>query len=230
MNVKVQIAGLKTKHDALNAVRFGADAIGLVVGVTHTSGDEVEPQLAKEIFLSLPPFVYKVLITHYTKENKIIDLINTTKPYAVQLHSTDISINTINVLKSTFPFIKFIGVVHANLPNAIDRALELSNHVDAIFTDTKTEDRLGGTGQTHDWSVSAKIARLINKPLILAGGLTPDNILDALEAVRPYGVDVNTGVKTDGKFSSEKIGKFAATVKTFGAFNFFVQTEINNGQ
>jgi len=230
MNVKVQIAGLKTKHDALNAVRFGADAVGLVVGVTHTSGDEVEPQLAKEIFLSLPPFVCKVLITHYTSENKIIDLINITKPTAVQLHSTDISVNTIKVLKSTFPFIRFIGVVHANLPNAIDRALELSNHVDAIFTDTKTEDRLGGTGQTHDWNVSAKIARLINKPLILAGGLTPDNVLDALESVRPYAVDVNTGVKTDGKFSSEKIGKFAATVKTFGAFNFFVQIEETSDQ
>jgi phosphoribosylanthranilate isomerase len=230
MNIKVQIAGLKTKHDALNAVRFGADAIGLVVGVTHTSGDEIEPQLAKDIFLSLPPFVCKVLITHYISENKIIDLINTMKPTAVQLHSTNISVNTIKILKSTFPYIRFIGVVHANLPNAIDRALELSNYVDAIFTDTKTEDRLGGTGQTHDWNVSAKISRLINKPLILAGGLTPDNVLDALESVRPYGVDVNTGVKTDGKFSSEKIGKFAATVKTFGAFNYFVQMEETSDQ
>jgi phosphoribosylanthranilate isomerase len=230
MNVRVQIAGLKSKHDALNAVRFGADAIGLVVGVTHTSGDEVEPQLAKEIFLSLPPFVCKTLITHYTSENKIIDLINATKPTAVQLHSTDISIDTIKILKSTFPFVKFIGVVHANLPNAIDRALELSDHVDAVFTDTKTEDRLGGTGQTHDWNISAKIARLINKPLILAGGLTPENVLNALESVQPYGVDVNTGVKTDGKFSFEKIGRFAATVKTFGAFNYFVQNEKTNGQ
>jgi len=217
MFVRVQIAGLKNEYDALNAVFAGVDAIGLVVGVTHTSGDEVEPQLARKIFLSLPPFVCKTLITHYTTDNDIIDLINTTHPTAVQLHSTDISIDTIKHLKSTFPFVKFIGVVHANLPNALDRALELSNHVDAVFTDTKTKDRLGGTGQTHDWNISAKIAKLTNKPLILAGGLNPENVLDAIKVVNPFGVDVNSGVKVNGVFFLERMCSFINKVRTYNA-------------
>ncbi|MGE4547273.1 MAG: phosphoribosylanthranilate isomerase [Desulfurella sp.] len=215
MVVRVQIAGLKNEYDSLNAVFAGADAIGLVVGVTHSSGDEIEPQLAKEIFLSLPPFICKTLITHYTRENDIIDLINITHPTAVQLHSTNISIDTIKHLKATYPFVKFIGVVHANLPNALDRAQELSDHVDAIFTDTKTKDRLGGTGQTHDWNISAKIARFTNKPLILAGGLNPENVLDAIKVVSPYGVDVNTGVKVNAVFSFERMCGFINEVRAY---------------
>lgn len=219
--MKVQIAGVKNIYDATKAFAAGADAIGVVVGVTHLSGDDVDLQTAKEIFLSLPIFVCKTLITHFTEGKYIIDLIEYLHPTAVQLHSVDIEYGVVARLKAMYPYIHFIGVVHANLPNAVEKARMLSKITDAIFTDTITKERLGGTGLTHDWNVSDQIAQLINKPLILAGGLTPENVADAIKTVNPYGVDVNSGVKTDGIFSYSKMQQFVENAKSVNIVDNF---------
>jgi len=95
--------------------------------------------------------------------------------------------------------------------SAVQTAQEAAAYADAVILDTRTPDRLGGTGLTHDWNISARIVESSEIPVILAGGLTPENVATAIDRVHPYAVDVHTGVKKNGVRDPEKTKAFVKT-------------------
>ncbi len=210
--VRVKICGVTSTAEAQIAERHGAHAIGVLVGRVHVAPDFVEPAVANRIARSLPPFIAAVLVTHLDQPEAIMRLADTVSFPVLQLHS-DLSASIFRELRARLSPRKIIGKVSVEGEAAVERAREIEPFVDAIVLDTRdlATDRVGGTGMVHDWSISARIASTSNVPIILAGGLTPENVAQAIRTVKPWGVDVNSGVEThDGRKDEGRIRRFIA--------------------
>jgi len=212
--VRVKICGITTREDAWTAIDLGVDALGFLVGLLYESEDELSAHDAGKIVETLPPFISTTLVTHRADPTDVLDLLSHVRPQVVQLHGA-YPLERIPTLRDAFPTVKVIKAVHVESEASIAAALEAARYADAVLLDTKTSARLGGTGITHDWSISRRIREaLAPMPVILAGGLTPVNVADAIERVRPYAVDVNSGVSIRrGKKSPQLVGEFVQTVK-----------------
>jgi phosphoribosylanthranilate isomerase len=197
--MKVKICGITNLEDAMQAISFGADALGFQVGMRHKTEDEVSPEEAKAIVASLPPFVSYVMVTHLQDTKTIISLLELIqKTTTVQLHD-DIDLKEISAIREKIPSVRIIKAIHL-LDGSESPLQKLHNYdgiADALILDSVNlkEDRIGGTGMTHDWTLSKKMVDNSHLPIILAGGLTPDNVQYAIRSVGPYAVDVNSGVK-----------------------------------
>lgn len=216
--VRVKVCGVRSKSDALMVASLGADAVGFIHGIEYRSEDEVPLELIREAVTILPPFVSPVLVTHVTEPESIAELVRETQVSAVQVHNY-VSPEDVISLSSMIPGVKIIKAVHVTGDEALEVALEYEKTgvVDSILLDTRTEDRIGGTGKTHDWSVSRRIVGSLKIPVILAGGLNPENVREAVEFVRPYGVDANSGTKgKDGFKDPEKVRGFVFNAKNCG--------------
>jgi len=200
-SVRVKICGNKRVEDALQAVRLGADAIGLLVGQEHASRDFITPALAASIARQLPPFCAIVLATHINSVKEVLQLANFIGVNALQLHG-DSTPEDIIQIKKKLPYLKIIKSLHIIDDTSIEIGKKFIGVADAILLDTfdKATRQIGGTGKIHNWKISKKIVEEYNIPIILAGGLTSDNVSDAIKFVRPYGVDVNTGTKGKNGF------------------------------
>jgi phosphoribosylanthranilate isomerase len=210
--VRVKICGITSTADAQLAERHGAHAIGVLVGRTHASRDFIEPDLANAISQSLPPYMTGVLVTHVEEPEALVRLAGAVSCSVIQLHS-DFDAATLRELRTWLSPRKIIGKVSVEGEAAVERAREIAPLVDAIVLDTRDRatDRVGGTGMVHDWSISARIAAGCKVPIILAGGLTPENVAQAIRAVRPWSVDVNSGVESgDGRKNEDRIRRFIA--------------------
>ena len=120
----------------------------------------------------------------------------------------------IEEIRTARPHLKLIKAIHVVDDQAVDAATALAPYIDALLLDSRTEDRIGGTGRIHDWEISKKIVAANMKPVILAGGLTPNNIGEAIAKVKPYGVDVHTGVEdADGNRDAQKLKDFIRYAK-----------------
>jgi phosphoribosylanthranilate isomerase len=215
--VRVKICGIKRKEDALAAIRYGADAIGLLVGKKYPSDDFIDETTAKNIVESLPPLCSSVLVTHLTDTKTVIELAVFTRVTTIQLHG-DSSPADAQKIKTALPYVKLYKAVHIIDESSIDHAKQFLDSVDAILADTvnTATGQVGGTGLTHDWSVSKNLVAAFNKPVILSGGLTPDNVVNAIETVMPYGVDVNSGTQgADGYKDTTKLRLFIERAKSF---------------
>lgn len=216
--IKVKICGLKSKEDVIVACSEGADAVGFIVGVTHKTDDNIDIKKAIELANYVPNFITPVLVTHLTDPSEIITLYDAIKITTLQLQG-DISYADIVKIRKEIPEVTIIKAIHVTDMIAIARAKAYANIVDMILLDSRTPDKLGGTGLPHDWSISAKIVKEVNVPVILAGGLTPENVAEAIRIVNPYGVDVNTGVKkANGEKDPQKIKAFIQNAKS-SSFN-----------
>jgi len=216
--VRVKICGIRSREDAGVAVAAGANAIGLLVGQLHDSPDFITPATAREICRCLGPFVVPILVTHLEDPDAIAQLADEVPAWGVQVHS-DLSANTLLALRDRLLPRKIMGKVSVEGPAALERAREISRAVDALLLDScdRATNRVGGTGLVHDWNLSAQIVRESTIPVVLAGGLTPANVTGAIEAVRPWGVDVNTGVKgEDGRKSAVRCREFVTAVRRSG--------------
>lgn len=206
---RVKICGITTREDAWTAIRLGADALGFLVGLLHDSEDQLSAPAAGKIIEALPPFVSGTLVTHRADLTEVRALCRETRPQVVQLHGP-YPLEHIQGLRDAFPSIKIVKAVHVDGEAAIEVAAEAAQFADAVLLDTKTATRIGGTGMTHDWSISRRIRdALAPAPVILAGGLTPVNVAAAIEQVHPDAVDVNSGV------SIRRGTKSAALVEAF---------------
>jgi len=215
--MRIKICGITNFSDAEMATKYGADALGFLLGIRHRSEDVISVDKAKTIIRKLPPFVTTVMVTHLLDAKSICELHKEVKTHVIQLHD-DIPSSEILILRKALPEVKLLKAVHVTGPEALQKARLYEAIVDGIVLDTinLAEDRIGGTGITHDWRISAKIREAISKPVILAGGLNPENVSEAIRIVRPYGVDVNTGVKKDrysNRKDPDKLKKFILTAK-----------------
>jgi phosphoribosylanthranilate isomerase len=122
-----------------------------------------------------------------------------------------------DVLKKNLPGIKLVQVVHVLNEKSVEYAIDIAKYADALLLDSGNPEakikELGGTGRTHDWRLSAKIRKNIDKPLFLAGGLNSDNVAEAIRVVNPFGIDVCSGVRTNDTLDEQKLRKFMQVVR-----------------
>ena len=205
--MRVKLCGMNNWRDVKAAVDLGADAVGFLVGITHLAEDKVSNEVAAELIRRLPPMVSKVAVTHLEHSRDIIPMLEYLRVDTVQLHS-DISVEEMRAVRKALPWLKVIRLVSVTGEGAVAEAERLEGEADALLLDSRTVDRLGGTGQTHDWRISRRIVERSRIPVILAGGLNPDNLRSAIETVRPFAVDVNSGVEIDGEKAPDKMRRF----------------------
>jgi phosphoribosylanthranilate isomerase len=211
--LRVKICGNRTSDDLALAGRMGADAVGLIVGVRHRSEDALEPAVAAMLLRSVPIFVNSVLVTHLLTAEQVLELHKVVPASVIQLHDAIVP-KEVEAIRRAIPHIPLIKAVGVTDEQAIDTARRFEPYIDALLLDTHTSDRIGGTGLVHDWSISRRIVADVNRPVILAGGLRPDNLTQAIEAVRPYGVDVNTGVEfPNGEKDPNRVKEFISLAK-----------------
>jgi phosphoribosylanthranilate isomerase len=215
MPVRVQIAGVSSLDEALAAERAGADALGFTLRLPTGVHDGLTEAIARSIIRTLPPFVTSVAITYVGAPRDAIDLCRYLGVGALQLHG-EFPMRDLELVRAALPHLKIIRAVVVTGPEAVTSASRLARHVDAIILDTydPVTGRHGATGKTHDWTVSRTIVETVHVPIILAGGLTPANVADAVRIVRPWGVDVHTGVEdANGTREITKIREFVANAK-----------------
>ena len=210
-SVRVKICGITRKEDLDAAIVAGADAVGFVVGV-DSSPRNIALEKAEKLIRQVPPFVKSVLVT----VPKSIDECGTYEklnPDAIQIHGENLQAAASVRLK--IPNTLLIGAVNANLANTVDVISQASKIFDAVLLDSFYDGRYGGTGIVHNWELSKRVRHAIHpKPLILAGGLNPENVAEAVRTVEPYAVDVSSGVESHpGIKDYQKIVEFIKNAK-----------------
>jgi phosphoribosylanthranilate isomerase len=207
---RVKICCIASVAEAWMAIAHGASAIGLVSEMPSGPGP-IPENLIAEIATTIPPGVSSFLLTCRQDAASIIDQQRRLRVNTIQLCDR-LPEGTHRDLREALPGISLVQVVHVNGPEAVDEAIAVAPQVDAILLDSGNQSlaikELGGTGRTHDWKLSLKIREAIDVPLFLAGGLKPDNISRAIREVKPFGIDVCTGVRTNGHLDSEKLNAF----------------------
>ena len=211
--MRVKICGTATFADLDCAVAAGADAVGFLMGITHVTQDAVTPETAAAMVATLPPFIVPVAVTHLTKPSDLIRIVELSRCTTLQIQDM-VTPDDIAEVREVLPYLRIMKAVHVMDESAITTAKYFSDTADAILLDTRTADRIGGTGITHDWNISAKIVKECSCPVILAGGLTPENVTEAIIRVRPYAVDVHTGVKKNGVRDAERTRAFVTNART----------------
>jgi len=170
-----------------------------------------------EIAATVPPSIGTFLLTSRQRVTDIIEQQRFCRTNTIQIcdHLTH---GMHRDLKNALPGISLVQVVHVTGHESIEEAARVAPHVDAILLDSGNQKlavkELGGTGRTHDWTLSRAIRKRIAIPLFLAGGLTPDNAGQAIEEVGPFGLDLCSGVRTDGKLDAAKLTRFFAAVRS----------------
>ena len=209
--VRVKICGITRKEDLDAATAAGADAVGFVVGTT-ASPRNISLEKAEKLIRQVPPFAKSVLVTvpKSIDELRIYEKLN---PDVIQIHGGNLPFAA--VIRKNIPNIPLIRAVNANLTCALDTASEASKMFDAVLLDSFAKGRYGGTGVVHDWELSKLVRQVIHpKPLILAGGLNPENVTDAVRVVQPYAVDVSSGVELQpGIKDNQKMVDFIKNAK-----------------
>ncbi|KHA77879.1 N-(5'-phosphoribosyl)anthranilate isomerase [Janthinobacterium lividum] len=197
------------------AIAAGADALGLVAAMPSGPGPIPDARIA-QIAAWTPPPVATFLLTSETTAQAIAEHVRATQPSTVQIVS-HIDPGEVAQLARLLPHVRRVQVIHVEGPEALALIPAYAPHVHAFLLDSgrpgAAVPELGGTGRTHDWSVSARFVRASPRPVFLAGGLDDTNVADALRQVRPYGIDLCSRVRTDGKLDVMKLALLMAAVR-----------------
>lgn len=216
---RVKICCMGSIEEANMAITAGADAIGLVSAMPSGPGP-IEEELICQITAYVPRSVGTFLLTCLTSADAIIAQHGRCLTSTIQLVD-QLEDGAHHELRRALPGVRLVQVIHVAGPESIDEAEAVAPLVDAILLDSGNPKlavkELGGTGRTHDWSVSARLAAAVDVPVFLAGGLRAENVRAAIEQVRPYGVDVCSGVRTEGRLDPEKLHAFMAAVASANA-------------
>lgn len=214
MTPRIKICCIRDTDEAWTAIRHGASALGLVSAMPSGPGPISEPSIAR-IAGRVPPGVTSVLLTASQDAGAIVAQQQRCRVNAIQLVDA-VTAATHRELRARLPGIGLIQVIHVADAGAIDEAAALAPGVDALLLDSGnpklTVKELGGTGRVHDWSISRRIVEAVACPVFLAGGLTPDNVGEAIARVGPYGLDLCSGVRTDGRLDTTKLRAFMDAV------------------
>jgi len=197
------------------AMQYGADAIGLV-GKMPSGPGPIEDVLIRNIAITIPPPIATFLLTSETSAEQIIAHHKKTFTNTIQLVDA-LPEKDYAIIKEAMPAIKLVQVIHVIDEGSVEEAIKVAAHADAILLDSGNPKlaikELGGTGRVHDWKLSSKIKESISIPLFLAGGLSAANVRLAIENVDPYGVDVCSGVRTNGLLDENKLKAFFEAVR-----------------
>ncbi len=212
---RIKICCISTLEEARLAIRLGADALGLVSEMPSGPGVVSEVDITR-IAASVPPPIATFLLT---------SKVNTAEIVAQQKRC---GVNTLQLcdrvspvvhaeLRAALPGVSLVQVIHLSGEESVDEALEVAARVDALLLDSGNQTlavkELGGTGRTHDWTLSARIVREAAVPVFLAGGLQPSNVGDAMRSVQPFGLDLCSGVRTAGDLDEHKLAQFMRAVE-----------------
>jgi len=197
------------------AVSYGVDAIGLV-GKMPSGPGPIEDDLIRSICKYTPPPVLPILLTSRSTGRDIVDHVIDTCVPAVQI-VRQIDPGHYEFIRTRVPWLKCIQVIHVEDSASVKHALEYQSYADALLLDSGNSAPdstiLGGTGNRHDWSLSREIVEKSRLPVFLAGGLRADNIAEAIKTVRPFGVDLCSGLRDKHGLNEEKLSSFVTAVR-----------------
>lgn len=209
--MKVKICGNTSAKDAAECARLGADFIGVIVDVPVDTPRKVSAEKASEIFSAVRASAGKVAVVMPKTAEEAASLYWKARPDFLQLHGAE-SVALVKELRDLVPC-SIIKAIHVEGESSIKEAERFISYCDALLLDTPSR-QMGGSGKAHGWSVSRKIVEEVGIPVILAGGLNPENIREAIEAVEPYAVDVSSGVeKKEGRKDYTKVKRFIKNAK-----------------
>lgn len=186
---RAKVCGLTNEADVDAAVDAGADALGFIVDVDVDTPREITPAKAEALIESVPPFVTTTLVTMPDSAAQAVTLAELVGADAIQTHGLppeDIAVVIADFHGAVVPAV------------STDEVEEYANVGHALLVDTPSDGGGGGTGETHDWGATRAATAEVDRPVVLAGGLTPENVTDAIAAVDPYAVDVASGVEQEG--------------------------------
>lgn len=211
---RIKVCCIADCEEARLAIRHGADAIGLVSAMPSGPGP-IEEATITGICATVPPPVATFLLTSATSAHAIVDQQRRCRANTLQLVDR-VPVSAYAMLRRALPGVALVQVVHVLGHESVGEALDVAPHVDALLLDSGNPDlavkELGGTGRTHDWDVSRYIVERAGRPVFLAGGLNAGNVRAAIAAVRPFGVDLCSGVRTNGRLDEVKLAAFVAAV------------------
>lgn len=210
----VKICCISSVTEAALAVRYGASALGLVSAMPSGPGP-ISEELITEIAATVPPGIATFLLTSKQDAESIIAQQRRTNANTLQLVDA-VSVDVYGKLRQELPGVKLVQVIHVLGDASIDEAVSIEPFVDMLLLDSGNPNlavkELGGTGRMHDWSVSRRLVEAVKKPVFLAGGLNAGNVREAIDTVQPYGLDLCSGVRTNGVLDEVKLRAFFEVV------------------
>lgn len=211
---KVKICCISSLAEAKMAIDHGAAALGLVAKMPSGPGP-ISDALIREIAAAVPPPIASFLLT------------SRTDVASIATHQQDVGTNTVQIvdalregtyagLRKNLPGISIVQVIHVIDERSVDEALEIAPQVDALLLDSGNPNlavkELGGTGRVHNWTLSRRIVEQSPKPVFLAGGLKAENVKEAMDQVQPWGLDLCSGVRSNGELDPWKLEAFFRAV------------------
>lgn len=214
MKPRVKICCMASVEEMWLAVRYGAAAVGLVSAMPSGPG-VIEDELISEIAARVPPGVASFLLTCKTDAEEIIEQQRRLRTNTLQLCDR-LERGTYRDLRRALPGVALVQVIHVQSEASVAEARAVAPEVDALLLDSGNQQlavkELGGTGRTHDWRLSRRIVEQVDKPVFLAGGLKAENVRAAIEQVAPFGLDVCSGLRTDGRLDERKLAAYCAQI------------------
>lgn len=214
MRTRIKICCISSVAEAKLAIAHGADALGLVGKMPNGPGP-IPDWLIAEISKTIHPPIASFLLTSNQSSEEIIHHVRRVDTNTVQIVD-ELTSGTYRDIRISLPYLKIVQVIHVSGDESIDQAMRISHEVDALLLDSGTPNAaiktLGGTGNTHDWEISREIVKNVSIPVFLAGGLKATNVAQAIKIVKPFGVDVCSGVRTNGKLDIEKLRNFISAI------------------
>ncbi|NTX16990.1 phosphoribosylanthranilate isomerase [Myxococcus sp. CA056] len=214
-HVRVKVCCISSREEARLAVSCGAAALGLVSKMPSGPG-VIDEGLITELASQAPPGISTFLLTCEEDADRLVAQARRTRVNTVQVVDR-VGTAVLRHVRASLPSVKLVQVVHVVDAASVDEACAVAREVDALLLDSGNPalavKELGGTGRVHDWAFSRRIREAVSVPVFLAGGLTPENVGEAIRAVGPFGLDVCSGLRTGGHLDEEKLQRFMLAVR-----------------
>lgn len=215
MRTRIKICCIASVEEARMAIAAGADALGFI-GVVPPTPRAIPDEAIADIAAAVPPPVATVLVGSQREAGTMAAQVRRARPSTLQIVAPIEPAEWVRFAEME-PDIRRIQVIHVEGPEALDLIPVYAPYVHAFLLDSGKASAAtpyyGGTGETHDWAISAAFVARSPLPVFLAGGVTPANVAEAIRRVRPYGLDLCTGLRTDGKLDPGKLADFVRAVR-----------------
>ncbi len=215
MRPRVKICCISSVEEMRLAIKYGASAVGLVSAMPSGPGVISEEAITR-IAAEVPPGVASFLLTSVQDAAGIIEQQRRCRTNTIQIVDR-LEVGTYQEIREALPGIKIVQVIHVVDASALEEAVAIAPQVDALLLDSGNPrlavKQLGGTGRTHDWTISRRIREAVDVPVYLAGGLNAENVRDAIASVAPFGLDLCSGVRTDGRLDEVKLAQLFTAVQ-----------------